>query len=117
MLQGGRGGGFSNEWDNLDSGDNLTSYHIRPMEACGLYTPVLQSLLEDQANSSLPAPGSHGGFRQTHHGVSDPIVTINLIGDLDFCQHHKIVIGDLNRLNGLGKAKDLYISDAIRPKV
>ena len=42
---------------------------------------------------------------------------IFLIGDLGFCQHHHTVITDMDRLNGLDKAKALAVADVVRPKV
>ena len=117
MIQGGVGKKFPDEHGLLAAGDDLVDYHLRIVEAHQIHAPSLRYILFNQAYSLLSNPGGCGRQQQTYHVVDEPFVTIRLVGDLFFCQHHHIIITELNRPKGLGGAEALAVADALRTTV
>ena len=102
---------------DLATRDDFASYYIRPVEARQLHAPALWYLSDDQAHSPLHNPSICGFRWRTRHIVADPFVTIFLVGYLGLCQHHHIVISNLDRPNVLDNAKSPSVTYFVRPEV
>ena len=87
------------------------------MEARRFHASDLQYFLDDQAHSPLHDSGSRVGHWLTEHDVANPVVTIQLVGDLGFCYHHHILFSDLDRPNSLVKTKSPAVADVVHPKI
>ena len=85
------------------SGDDLVAHHVRPVEARQIHAPDLETVSDEQAQSSLRAASSCGDIQRTKYIVYQHVAKIILVGNFGLRQKHDVEYNKLYFPDGLRK--------------
>ena len=92
---------LSNDQGTGRASENLTAYHVCPVEACGLDNPPPHPVLQDWRHASLRSVGDGGPGCQKYNVLAQSILKIRCSGDLYIVEDHEVEPAKLDRLERL----------------
>ena len=93
----------ANYWVSFYAGDDLSSHHVRIVEACQLYAPALGLVPDEHSHPPLCTARRRHDQRRAHHVVYQPVASISLGGGIGIRQNHKVEAANMYLLDGLRK--------------
>ena len=99
------------------AGDDLAAHHICPVEARQIHAPDLETVSDEQAQSSLSAASSRGDIQRTKYIVYQHVAKIILVGNIGLCQKHDVEYNKLYLPDGLRKHEAPVVIYVESPKV